>query len=172
MLDEQKLKDYMDFYTEKLLRIAYFYTKNVQVAEDIVQEVFISLYFKNTYKDIGKIEAYLSRVTINKCKDYLKSWSYRKLFLQDKLESIKDPTLKESTINNTDNTDLIEQSILSLPIKFRAPLVLFYYEEMKIKDIALLLGIPESTVKSRLTRAKQLLKKDIEYLGLEVKLYD
>ena len=43
---------------------------------------------------------------------------------------------------------------------------------MKIKDIALLLGIPESTIKSRLTRAKQLLKNKIEYIDLEVSSYD
>lgn len=48
MLEEQKLKDIMDLYTEKLLRISYYYTKNVQAAEDIVQEVFISLYLNKS----------------------------------------------------------------------------------------------------------------------------
>lgn len=86
----------------------------------------------------------LKKATVNKCKDYLKSWSYRKLLLQDKLEFIKDQSLKQSTINNTDDTDLIEQPLLSLPVKLKAPIVLYYYEEMKIKDIALLLGIPEN----------------------------
>ena len=85
-MNEQQLAAIMDTYAEKLLRIAYFYTKNVQSAEDIVQEVFIAFYYTNKYTEQGELGAFLTRMTSNKCKDYLKSWAYRTHLLREKLE--------------------------------------------------------------------------------------
>lgn len=66
-----------------LLRLAYFYVKNRQTAEDIVQEVFIK-FSQRGYEERGQLRAYLSTLTINQSKDYLKSWHYKKLLLQEK----------------------------------------------------------------------------------------
>ena len=66
-----------------LLRLAYLYVKNRQTAEDIVQEVFIK-FSQRGYEERGQLRAYLSTLTINQSKDYLKSWHYKKLLLQEK----------------------------------------------------------------------------------------
>ena len=171
MLNEKELQNIMDTYAEKLLRIAYFYTKSAQTAEDIVQDVFISFYYTNLYKEQGELSAYLSKMTINKSKAYLKSWSYRTFLLKDKLDILH----KTDTVHHIicdHETYMIEQAILKLPLKVREPIVYFYYEDMKIKEIATLLDIPESTVKTRLTKAKQLLKKDLSKTDWEVLLHD
>ena len=75
----------MEQHTERLIRVAYYYTKDLQTAEDLVQDVFIKFYHKQSaLKDVEDISAYLSRMTINRCKDYLKSWHVRKVQFQQK----------------------------------------------------------------------------------------
>lgn len=165
---EQLIESIIDQYSETLLRSAYYYTKNSKVAEDIVQDVFIKFYYDTNYIEQGQLKAYLVRMTINKCKDYLKSWSYKHLVWKDKI-------FGGSTRNDwhrQQEEQIIEQVILKLPIKLREPIVYFYFEEMKIKDIALLLEIPESTVKSRLTKGKNELKQMLSSIEWEALLYD
>ena len=60
-----------------------------------------------------------------------------------------------------DHSDLYE-ALLSLDEKYRLPVVLFYLEGFKTREIAGLLGVPEGTVKSRLRTARELLRKDLE----------
>ncbi|MCS1392737.1 hypothetical protein NXZ77_14260 [Lysinibacillus boronitolerans] len=79
MADHEKFEQLMAIHTEQLFRIAYYYTKDLQIAEDIVQDVFIKFYHQKHYEERGEMKAYLARMTINKCKDYLKSWAYRKI---------------------------------------------------------------------------------------------
>lgn len=170
MLSEYELQQMMQRYTEKLLRIAYFYTKNVQAAEDIVQDVFIKFYYAKNYREQGDVQAYLTRMTINKCYDYLKSWSYRKLIFKEKLDFSRAHTA-DALIRMSEEEE-IEQAILALPVKLREPVVYFYFEDMRIKDIAQLLEIPESTVKTRLTKAKRVLREMLSETEWEVLLYE
>lgn len=170
MRDELELQHMMRRYTEKLLRIAYFYTKNAQAAEDIVQDVFIKFYYAKSYNEQGDLQAYLTRMTINKCYDYLKSWSYRMLIFKEKLDFSK--SYEEDSLIRRSEEQEIEQAILALPVKLREPVVYFYFEDMRIKDIAQLLEIPESTVKTRLTKAKRVLKETLCEIEWEVLLYE
>lgn len=79
MLTIHNLKEIMNLYTESLIRLAYYYVKDRHVAEDIVQEVFIKIYHHpDKYEERGQLQAYLYKMTANKSKDYLRSWSYKK----------------------------------------------------------------------------------------------
>lgn len=82
----EELREIMLRHTASLIRTAYYYVKDLQVAEDIVQEVFIKFYNAHqSYEDRGELRAYLTKLTVNKSKDYLKSWAYRKIHLHKKL---------------------------------------------------------------------------------------
>lgn len=72
-----ELEQIIEEYSNHLLRLAYFYTKNQAAAEDVVQDVLIKFYQSN-YEERGQVKAYLTTMTINKSKDYLKSWAYKK----------------------------------------------------------------------------------------------
>lgn len=160
----------MELHTEHLFRIAYYYTKDLQIAEDIVQDVFIKFYHhQKYYEERGEMRAYLARMTINKCKDYLKSWAYRKISVQHKLFSKQKSVLKDTLIQQDEQT-ILDEAILKLPLKQREPIVYFYLEDMSIKEIARLLEIPEGTVKSRLKKGKELLKIDLQGIEWEVLL--
>lgn len=154
----EQLEHIVEEYSTHLLRIAYFYTKSRHAAEDIVQDVFIK-YMQSNYEERGQLKSYLSMLTINKSKDYLKSWAYKKLKFESKW-----------WMKTTDKDHLIQQeerskigaAILSLPLKYREPIILYYFEEMPITKIADLLGTNENTVKTRLRRAREQLRPVLE----------
>lgn len=149
------LEDVMEEYTDQLFRIAYYYTKDVQAAEDIVQEVFIKYYYTYNHQAHEELKALLAKMTANKCKDYLKSWAYRKLVLYKKL-----PLLKITDILY--ESSALEEEVLELPLKFREIITYYYFEGFTTKEISTIIATPESTVKSRLKRGRELLKEKLE----------
>ena len=166
-----ELKELMFQYTEYLIRLAYYYVKDLQAAEDIVQEVFIKFYNShNNYEERGEVKAYLTKMTINKSKDYLKSWTYRRVQLQNKLFQT-DPTMKSDELVRKDEETIIGEAILQLPLKQREVLIYFYFHEMTIVAIASLLAIPESTVKTRIRRGRELLRNQLKGIEWEVLLH-
>lgn len=169
MLNVYDLKELMSQYTESLIRLAYYYVKDLQAAEDIVQEVFIKFYHnQNIYEERGELKAFLTQMTVNKSKDYLKSWAYRKVQLQSKLFPQVGKRHLDDLVRQ-DEEAIIGDAILELPLKHREVLIYFYFNEMTIPEVALILSIPESTVKTRLRRGKELLRthlKGIEWEAL------
>ncbi|WP_251554022.1 sigma-70 family RNA polymerase sigma factor [Neobacillus muris] len=157
-------------YTELLFRIAYYYLKDKQLSEDIVQEVFIKFYCSN-YQEHGELKAYLSKMTANTCKDYLKSWSYKKILIQNKL-FLKETTIHKDSLVETDELTTLDSAILSLPLKQREAIVYYYLENLTIKEVSQMVNSPESTVKSRLKSGKELLKKKLVHEDWEVLLHE
>jgi RNA polymerase sigma factor (sigma-70 family) len=168
MQNTNLLEKAMAEYTELLFRIAYYYLKDKQLSEDIVQEVFIKFYCSD-YQERGELKAYLSRMTANSCKDYLKSWSYKKIFIQNKL-FLKETMTHEDSLIKSDELTTLDAAILSLPLKNREAIVYYYLENLSIKEIAQIVSRPESTIKSRLKSGKILLKKKLAHEEWEVLL--
>jgi RNA polymerase sigma-70 factor (ECF subfamily) len=131
--------------------------KNLSDAEDITQEVFIKLLEKRPdFKNGTHEKSWLIRVAINLSKDKLKS-SYFK----------NTTSLEDDFVDTTqEDTDVI-QAVLSLPVKYRSIVFLYYYENYSISEISNILNIKESTVGSQLSRGRKLLKsilkEDFEY---------
>ncbi|WP_342567491.1 sigma-70 family RNA polymerase sigma factor [Psychrobacillus sp. FSL K6-4046] len=168
MLTVYELRELMFQYTEPLIRLAYGYVKDLQAAEDIVQEVFIKFYHQNYYEERGELKAYLMKMTVNKSKDYLKSCTYRKVRIQSKIFSTTGKQNVDEFVKK-DEEAIIGDAILELPLKHREVLIHFYFNEMTISEVAHLLSIPESTVKTRLSRGRDLLRnrlKGIEWEAL------
>lgn len=145
----------LDEYSEHLLRIAYYYTKNLHAAEDIVQDVFIK-FSQSHYEENGQLRSYLTKMTINRSKDYLKSWSYRKIQLQEQLPFIS--YLQKDRVVEKELQSVVGKAVLALPIKYREIIILYYYEDLHTVDIASLLQQPESTIRTRLRRAREKLR--------------
>lgn len=160
------LEKIIDEHAEHLLRLAYFYVKDRHAAEDIVQEVFIKFSLQ-AYEERGHLRAYLSTLTINKSKDYLKSWHYKKIIVQEKLFLGRAKVHRDELIEAEERSK-IGAAILALSLQYREPILLYYYEEMKIAEIAIVLNIPENTVKTRLRRAREALKPFLKQEEWEV----
>ena len=148
----------------EVLRTAYSYVKDKFTAEDIFQEVFIKVY-KNleNFRDESDIKTWIIRITINTAKDYLKSAYSRKVvpmmeFKEDQLVSEND----FEEIENRDRDEQVRKTVMSLPEQYREVLLCVYYHEMSVADTAKSLGIAEGTVKSRLSRARDMMKNKLE----------
>lgn len=150
---------------DELVRLAFSYVKDTEAAKDMVQNTFIKCY-KNldTYRFDAQIKTWLYRITINECKDYLKSWNYRmvqvKSFVNETAKSLLPST--EKAVLEKYYSDEIKDTILSLPKMYREVVYLYYYDSLKTEEIAEILGISVNTVKTRLRRAKQGLKSIIK----------
>ncbi|MBU0904176.1 MAG: sigma-70 family RNA polymerase sigma factor [Firmicutes bacterium] len=162
---EAVLNGLMNTYGQDILRLVYSYVNDKAMAEDLTQEIFVKCYKSlHTYKGNANIKTWLWRIAINHCKDYLKSW-HNKYVIVSENESTNTNTNKEMieqlVIQKEDDHQLVI-AIMNLPIKYREVLYLFYYENLSLKELSVLIGKNENTVKTRLRRAKELLKERLE----------
>ena len=151
-MDEEYTRIF-NLFKNDVYRLAFSYTKNYLESDDIVQSVFIKLY-KNfdRFEDDICIKKWLTRVTINECKTlFLSAWKRKMFPITEKEENIAIDKEKQKDIG-------LIASLFQLPKKYRIVLFLFYYEDYKIKEIAEILNIKESTIKTRLSRGRTLLK--------------
>lgn len=162
---EELMEQIMIKYGKDVLKLAFSYVRNRTIAEDLTQEVFLKCYEKvDTFQGNAKLKTWLYTIAANHCKDYLRSAHYRYTVLTDKIARItrgKDPSPEETYLEGNEQKELVEK-VFSLPVKFREVIYLFYFEELSIKEIAKLLHINENTIKSRLSRAKFLLRSTLE----------
>lgn len=142
-------------YTDIVYRVAISYCKNKNDAEDAVQNTFVKLLKTDTeFNDDEHIRKWLIRVAVNECKNMWKSFWRRNVTSFEELE--KEPEYIES-----DKTELFSE-VMKLPQKYRVVLHLYYYEGYCVKEIARLVGISESNVQTRLMRARNKLKLQLE----------
>ena len=155
MCTKEQIKRAMDEYGNIVLRLAYTYMRNLHDAEDVFQEVFIKLYEHMDGLQGGEhVKAWLIRVTVNVRKNKLKSFAYRKMDTYEEWSH-------SSLVDGRSNFDVIE-AVTSLPMKYREVIHLFYYEGYQTKEIAHLLKKRESTVRSLLARAREMLKNKLK----------
>ena len=169
-MNEQQLDQLMQQHSAKLFRLAFYYTKNLHTAEDIVQDVFIKFYHLELSLDEASTERYLLKMTANKAKDYLKSWHYQRLVFQERWLSIK--SVEQDLLIIQDEEQLISDAVLSLPMKEREVVAYYYLEGYSVKEIAVLLQMNENTLKSRLVKARKLLKDKLQDIEWEVLKHD
>lgn len=133
---EEELSRIISTYTNSLVRLAFTYTKNVPDAEDVVQEVMI-------------------RVTINTSINYIKAVKRRKA--EPLSYDIPDMTREEG---------FLLEILDVLPQKYKSVLYLYYYEGYSIKEIGQILGKPESTISTWMSRTRKKLKNQLEKEGV------
>ena len=145
---------------DTVLRTAFAMTGSYQEAEDITQEVFLTLHAKpQSFNSDEHLKAWLLCSAINRCRNYRKSARIlRNSPLDDELAN----TLScEFTPRDSEIRDMIAK----LPGKYAAVIFLYYYEEYTIKEIASLMGKNENTVSSLLQRGRKKLRTELEREG-------
>lgn len=144
--------------SQRLYMLALSFTKNHSDAEDIMQDVFLKLLKHNkSFNNEEHLDKWLTVVCVNESKNYIKSPFRKNTVLLDEAKDL----YTFDTVNDYD----IFKSVISLPKKERTVIHLFYYEDLPVKEIAKMLKINESAVKTRLSRGRKHLK---EMLGDEL----
>jgi len=147
-----KITSALDQYSDMVRRICFLYLKNYADVDDVFQEVFLVLLKNETaFESTEHEKAWLIKVTMNKCKDLLKSYWHKNV------ESLENKELSfESEIENE-----LMQVVLSIPQKYKDVIYLFYYQEYSVPEIARLLKRKENTIYSQLNRARKLIKEKL-----------
>lgn len=136
-------------YGDNLMHLAYTYTKSMDDAQDIVQDALLKYLTKAPeFTSDDHEKAWLVRVTINLCKNFLTS-AYRK----------NDCELDENLSVTDEYSSGLAEVVNSLPDKYKSVIHLFYYEGYSQKETAKILRITESAVSTRLQRGRNLLKE-------------
>lgn len=144
----KELVQMVNEYSSLLYRTAYIYCKNRMDAEEIVQETYLKYLKKKPHFESKQHEkAWLLRVTINLCKDYLRC------FWNRCTERYEDHAAYEM-----DQSWMLLDMIQRLPEKYRLVIQLYYIEGYEIAEIADIIKKTESAVRTRLSRAKNMLK--------------
>ncbi|RKL67279.1 RNA polymerase factor sigma C [Salipaludibacillus neizhouensis] len=158
---EEIIAQLMSEYSDGILHLVYTYVKNRATAEDLTQEIFIKSYEKlSQFNQQSSIKTWVYRIASNHCKDYLKSWHYRKIVLNEKfLDYIpsKSKHIDEEIIAK-DEENCLSNAVMALPVKYREVVFLHYYEELSLAEINKVTTVNINTLKTRLKRAKELLK--------------
>ncbi len=151
-------------YGNDVLRTAYSFVRDREAAKDLFQETFIKAnYNLDKFRGDSSIKTWLIRITVNVCKDYLKS-AYQKNVVP--MTQVEEDSLRveddHEQIENADRDEQIRRAVNSLPENYREVVLCVYFREMSVADTSAALGVPEGTVKSRLARAREVLKSKLE----------
>lgn len=147
-------------YGNTVYRLALMKMKQKEKADDIFQDVFIRVIrLRKRLEGDEYIRAWMIKTTLNCCRDLWKSaWSRHVVYEQQDVEAC----YEEVEVN-----DDIRIIVMGLPDKYRMIVHLYYYEEFSIKEISKILKMNQNTVCTRLARARQILKKEIEKGGFQ-----
>lgn len=150
--DDILFTEAVEKHSNMIYRIAFQYLRNKADAEDVLQDVFIKLLEKNPdFENEENRKAWLIRITINLCKDRLRSFWRRKTV-----------PLNEADGQTVDFDTNIFNELFLLKPKYRIILYLHYYEGYSINELSSVMRCNPNTVSSRLRQARQQLKLLIE----------
>ena len=148
-------------YKEKLYMVSLKYCRNVEEAEDLLHDAFLTIFSSiKSYKNRGSFEGWMKRIVINKAIDRYRKKTYHSEINDDMIE---DTTIleEEMTIPLSAITNFVQE----LPDQYRLVFSLYQLDGYSHKEVATMLSISESTSKSNFHRAKVILKRKI--LGLQ-----
>ena len=150
-------------------------------AEDLTQEVLLAVYQKiDTLKEAKAFWSWLNRITATHCMNALSRNHVDLQFAEDEdghsvvddLEVLDEHSIPDKALDNAETARMIDEIVSGLPEAQRMSTLLYYYNEMSVKEIAQIMNVPENTVKSRLNLARKAIKdKVLDYEKQGVKLY-
>lgn len=149
-------------YKDMVYRIAFARCPCRQDAEDVFQDVFLKLYScRGEFDSEDHLRSWLIRVTLNCCKLLRRSAWF------GKRAELNENTAAETDSGEQDTAEAVIDAVRSLPEKYLTVVEMYYYEEMSCAEIAAALKMNEATVRTRLKRGRERLKKELEVLNYE-----
>lgn len=154
---KEMVTNYILSHKEALYRLAYMYTKNEEDALDVVQEsIYKALASIDTLREDGMIKTWLYRIVVNTAIDLLRK--------NKKYTCVEEETLIQSAPGSYDKYQDIDlkRALGQLESEDRLLITLRYFEDMKIQDVADVMGLNINTIKTKLYRVLKKLRIDIE----------
>lgn len=170
-----EIKDLLDDVGDDIYNFCRYLAKNKEDSEDLFQETIVKAIELSSKIDKEKNpKSFIISIAVNVWKNTVRKKNRRSIITRiiniddENINYIVDETtnVENDVINSLTNSSLIE-SINNLDDKYRIPIILFYLENMKLMEIANVLGKPEGSIKRQLHKGREKLKKEMEVLGYE-----
>jgi len=155
--------------------------KHPEDAEDLTQEILVTVYTKlDSLQEPAAFWGWLHRITATRCMNALSRTQVDLQFAEDEegnsvldsLETLDEQQIPDKALDNAETARMIDEIVSNLPEAQRMSTLMYYYNEMSVKEIAQLMDVPENTVKGRLNLARKAIKeKVLDYEKQGVKLY-
>ena len=158
---EQKIAEYVMENKENFYRLAYSYVQNQEDALDIVQDSIQKAMLSKTLKDDKAIKSWFYKIIVNTSLDFLRR--------RKKLTVVEDKALQLQSQGVSDHYEDIDlnRALNKLSPEYRSVIVLRYFEDLKIEEVADILELNISTIKTRIYKGLKLLKIQMEDLNFE-----
>ena len=163
-MDERQFEALYEKYANDVLRVSYFYLGDRQKAEEVTQDVFVRLLTHTPELIPGREKAWLLKVALNRCRDLWRAaWVKRVVLGSPAMELTPAPGNLDDRLEKQE----LMQAIHRLPTDFREVILLHYYQGYGIAEIAAMLGVPEGTISSRLSRGRKKLEDILKERGAQ-----
>ncbi len=149
-----RLQRLVSAYQPELLRVCYFYLRDRMLAEDAVQETFVRVWRKlDSYHEDGREKAWIYRIAINCCRDTQRTGWFRRML------PVGAPQLfPEESVTVSEEAIALNMAIHDLPLRLKEVILLYYYQNFTLTEIAEILAISQPAVTDRLKRARKRLR--------------
>ncbi|WP_332634306.1 RNA polymerase sigma factor SigW [Halalkalibacter flavus] len=172
--DQQAFAEIVELYKDKVYQVAYRMVGNVHEAQDVAQEAFLRAYTNIDRFDVNrKFSTWLFRIATNVAIDRLRK-KKPDFYLQDEVKGSEGLTFEsqlaadeerpEDQVVTIEMQEWIQHEINQLPLKYRTAIILKYMEDLSISEISDILDIPQSTVKTRVHRGREALRKRMRHV--------
>ncbi|WP_181350285.1 sigma-70 family RNA polymerase sigma factor [Thalassobacillus sp. CUG 92003] len=166
---ENAVQEIMEHYGAELLRTARGMVKDKMIAEDMVQETLIKVYEKfDTFCESACLRTWVYKIMLNQCKDYLRSYTKRKVTLWDDAYLavwVKEKEHPLTFLETQERNHQLRKAVEGLNASYRDTVNLYYFQHYSIRQLAECLNANENTVKTRLKRARNQLNHHLKRSG-------
>ena len=150
MNNESTVTRLMNEYGDSILRLCAMYLRDIPLAEDAAQETFLRAYRAlDRFRGDSSPKTWLTRIAINVCNDLSHKRRRQPLVLE---------RIPDAANNDSAPDDSVLTEVMALPEKYRAVILLYYYQELSVSEIAHVLRITRNSVSVRLNRAREMLR--------------
>ncbi len=171
-MKQEELENYICIYGKDVYSFCCCVTRNRQEADDLYQDTFLKLYeMADQLVIMTNPKSFLMGVALNLYRNYKRKLSVRQritgvsVSMDEIAESIPFEGLEtEDIVISREECQAVRMAVAKLPDKYRIPILLYYMEEFPQADIAAMMQISESAVKTRIHRAKKILREKLEGL--------
>lgn len=164
MSAEEKIEQLLKDYGNSVFRMCFLYLKDYHLAEDATQETFIkAMYSYNSFQNKSSEKTWLTQIAINTCKNIMRTNWFR-LYRNELKDDIQDLDDRYETIVEKNS---ISRAIMQLRKDDRKMILLYYYQELSMREIAQIIGKSQNAAIQRVNRARCRLKKILLEVGYD-----
>lgn len=148
----------------RIVNLAWRFCRDRATAEDMAQEVFLKVFRSlESFRGESSFSTWLTSIALNTCRSRIRTLGRPGMSL-DLDRTVEAGPGVEQNVEIRERDEAVRRAVLTLPEQYRDAILMFYFEERDVNETARVLGIPEGTLKARLHRGRELLKRKVERL--------